>query len=271
MATGKVPGGMWLRTSGASGPGWIPHGEGTHLFSWISAGFSDRGAVREVNEDSFVDVNDKGVWVVADGMGGHDDGRLASTMICDRLARVDGAVRTVDLLDNVEDELIDLNRELFRLAGGRETLRTIGSTVVALVALQKHAVCLWAGDSRVYRYRSGVLEQVTKDHSELQALIEKGLIREDDGVAAECANVITRAIGGEPEVVLDAEIRALGDGDRYLLCSDGLYREMSTDELESHLSSPSAESACRALEKTAALRTCADNVTAIVVDFHDSV
>lgn len=235
-----------------------------------SAAFTDAGAVREVNEDSCLELAGKGIWVVADGMGGHANGQLASRLICDRISRVGQAACSVDLVDEVEDCLMAVNRELFELGADSGDQWTVGSTVVALVALNRHAVLLWAGDSRAYRFRSGLLRQITRDHSEVQGLIDEGLVDPLDREEHPKANVITRAIGGEPEIVVDAEICSIRSGDRFLLCTDGLYRELSLEEMADRMAVQSLDRAVRELERVVAEQRCADNVTAVVIDFQRS-
>lgn len=232
-----------------------------------SACFSDAGPVRDINEDSFLDLREKFLWVVADGMGGHERGQMASELIRDSLAAVAAEGRTIALLDEVEDRLLSVNRRLFELATSSQQPVTIGSTVVALIALHRHGVCLWAGDSRAYRLSAGVLEQVTRDHSEVQTLVEQGTIRAEEAELHPRANVINRAVGGERDMTFDAEIRPLSVGDRYLLCTDGLHREVTHAELAQALSSGSCVQACRSLGALALDRGCSDNVTLVVVDF----
>ena len=139
-----------------------------------------------------------------------------------------------------------------------------GSTIVALLALERHCLSIWAGDSRVYRSRDGLLEQVTRDHSEAEELRDEGGASLPDIMQS---NVITRAVGGSQELFLDIELRELRNQDRFLLCSDGLYRELSDADLSRHLSGNDPEGACKALMSTRSSGTCSDNVSSIVVQF----
>jgi serine/threonine protein phosphatase PrpC len=139
-----------------------------------------------------------------------------------------------------------------------------GSTVVALLAFERHCLSIWAGDSRAYRCRAGALEQITLDHSEAQEMRDVGV----DSSQAAASNVITRAVGGSQELHLDIELRELQNHDRYLLCSDGLYREIPDADVARHLAGNDPEGACKALMKQALSGTCSDNVSTLVVQFN---
>lgn len=232
-------------------------------FTWRSASATSKGNVRSHNEDSILDLPASGLWVVADGMGGHNAGDVASSMIVTALSTMQRLATPSAQLDAVEDRLRAVNDELYRSSLDNHAGMS-GSTIVALLALEKHCLSIWAGDSRAYRNRNGVFEQITRDHSEAQEMI-------DGGVGAETAaasNVITRAVGGSPELFLDIELRELRANDRYLLCSDGLYREISEADMAHHVTGNDPEGACKALLKQALGGPCSDNVSAIVVQFN---
>ncbi|HEY8508552.1 MAG TPA: protein phosphatase 2C domain-containing protein [Steroidobacteraceae bacterium] len=235
-------------------------------FTWRSAAATSKGNVRSHNEDSILDLSASGLWVVADGMGGHNAGDVASRMIVEALASVSRHSRPSELVDEVEDRLSEVNDRLYRASLENEAGMS-GSTVTVLLALERHCLSLWAGDSRIYRSREGVLTQVTRDHSEVQEMLDTGALTQ---AAAEnhCAsNIITRAVGGTAELFLDIELRELRHNDRYLLCSDGLYKEIPEADIARHLSSNDPEGACNALMKQALSGQCSDNVSAIVVQF----
>ena len=233
-------------------------------FSWRSAAVSSKGNVRSHNEDSILELPAAGLWVVADGMGGHNAGDVASRMIVEGLASVVRHSPPSALLDDVEDRLREVNGSLFK-SSLEGTNGMSGSTVAALLAFERHCVAIWAGDSRVYRSRDGGLMQITRDHSEVQELLDTGVLTAQTAGAA--SNVITRAVGGSQELFLDLELRELRNNDRFLLCSDGLYRELPEADMAHHLSGNDPEGACRALLKQALAGTCSDNVSAIVVQF----
>ena len=232
-------------------------------FTWRSASSTSKGNVRGQNEDALLDKPDAGLWVVADGMGGHNAGDVASRMIVDALKNLTRRASPSAQVDEVETRLREVNRHLYE-----ESLNTqagmSGSTIVALLALERHCLSIWAGDSRVYRSREGSIEQITRDHSEAQELRDGGA---EDSADAAASNVITRAVGGSQELFLDIELRELRNHDRYLLCSDGLYRELSDADMAHHLTGNDPEGACKALMKQALSGTCSDNVSVIVVQF----
>jgi len=231
-------------------------------FSWRSAAATSTGNVRSHNEDALLDLPEVGLWVVADGMGGHNAGDVASNMIIQSLADLKRMNSPSALLDAVEDRLHEVNRRLYEASLDNQA-GMCGSTIVALLALERHCLSIWAGDSRVYRNRDGGLEQITHDHSEAQE-VRDGLV---DSPEAALSNVITRAVGGSKELFLDIELRELRNHDRYLLCSDGLYREISEADIAHHLSANDPEGACKALIRQALGGTCSDNVSVIVVQF----
>ena len=239
---------------------------GLTKFTWRSAAVSSKGNVRSHNEDSILDAPGAGLWVVADGMGGHNAGDVASRMIVEGLAGVARRSPPSALLDEVEDRLREVNVNLFRSSLESGTGMS-GSTVAALLAFERHCVAIWAGDSRVYRSRDGSFVQLTRDHSEVQELLDGGVLTAQNAGEHAASNVITRAVGGSQELFLDLELRELRNNDRFLLCSDGLYRELPEADMAHHLSGNDPEGACRALLKQALAGTCSDNVSAIVVQF----
>jgi len=235
-------------------------------FTWRSASATSIGNVRSHNEDSILELPEAGLWVVADGMGGHNAGDVASRMIVEALANFARRAPPSALLDEVEDRLREVNGRLFdtSLESGKGMS---GSTVAALLAFDQHCVAIWAGDSRVYRSREGSLLQLTRDHSEVQEMLDGGVLTAETMGEHAASNVITRAVGGSQELFLDLELRELRNHDRYLLCSDGLYRELSEADMAHHLTGNDPEGACRALMKQALGGACSDNVSAIVVQF----
>ena len=238
----------------------------TAAFTWRSASVTSQGNVRTHNEDAVLDLPAAGLWAVADGMGGHNAGDVASRMIVEALCGVTRRERPSELLDDVEDRLCAVNERLYRgsLVGGGGMC---GSTVAVLLAFGGYCLSVWAGDSRIYRSRGSEFACITRDHSEVQAMLDEGVL---DAAAAErhnAQNVITRAVGGAQDLYLDIELRELKHRDRYLLCSDGLYKELADDQLAAHLAANDPEGACRALLKQALGGVCNDNVSAVTVQF----
>ena len=231
---------------------------------WHSSARSDVGRVRKINEDAYLDSGGIGLWVVADGMGGHAAGDLASGSIVAALADVAASDSLSQLVDAVEERLVNVNQALRDEAVRREG-QMIGSTVVALLAWRRHCICLWAGDSRIYRLRAGRLEQLTRDHSQVEEMIEQGELRREEAASHPAANVITRAVGADDELFLDLALYDLQADDRFLLCSDGLYKEVADEEFAIHLATHDVEPASQALLNLALERGARDNVTVIVV------
>ena len=234
-------------------------------WQWVSSGITDVGNVRKVNEDAILDRPQTGLWVVADGMGGHEAGDVASSTIVAALSALGDHDRPREFVDAVEDCIINVNRRLYEASS--VTGQIMGSTVVAVLALPGYALCMWAGDSRVYRLRNYALEELTTDHSEVEELIAEGSLRREDAENYPGENVITRAVGGESELYLEVRMFELKHKDRFLLCSDGLYKDLSFKEIESLLSDGAVTTACRKLLDLAKSRRCSDNVSIIGVDF----
>ncbi len=235
----------------------------THL-SWTSATLSDVGKKRRHNEDSYLDRREAGLWVVADGMGGHSSGDLASQTIVDSLARIPVEGDLDRFVTAVEEGILAAHRQLLEIASGR--MQTMGSTIVALLARGRHAAVLWAGDSRLYRLRERRLQQITRDHSHVNMLLDSGLISADEVEGHPAANLVTRAVGADEDLCLDADIWELQAGDRYLLCSDGLDKHLNDDEIAAILRTGTVAEAARALIEETLERGALDNVTVSVVD-----
>jgi serine/threonine protein phosphatase PrpC len=235
-------------------------------FTWRSAAVTTRGNVRAHNEDAVLDLSEVGLWLVADGMGGHKAGDVASNAIVAALSSLRRHARPSVLLDEIEDRLAAVNEQLYRASFG-EGAGVSGSTVAVLIALERHVLSLWAGDSRIYRCRAGHLAQLTRDHSETQEQVDEGVLSAEAAETRELSNVITRAVGGASELFLDLELTELQHDDRFLLCSDGLYREVPKGDLLKHLSGAEPLAMCDGLIRQALTGSCRDNVSAVVVRF----
>lgn len=234
-------------------------------FSWQSAARTNVGNVRSINEDSFLERTDINLWAVADGMGGHQGGEIASKMIVDSLQQVSPNIHSLsDYVDDVETTLINANRTLRQLSQDQFSSRTIGSTVICMMAHNNHIAYIWAGDSRLYRLRNGEFSQLSVDHSEIQRLIEEGLINASDVEKHPASNVVTKAIGGQDQMVLQIALDDIETSDVYLLCSDGLYRDISDDELSEIIKENDIDTAGDELVNLALSRSGADNLTLIL-------
>lgn len=242
-------------------------------FRWSSATLTNVGTVRQVNEDACMELllPQSGLWVVADGMGGHKAGDLASQMIVDALHGMHWHARLEDFVADIRTEVEKVNQRLVEIAQSRGEDVVIGSTIALLVAMRRKGVCMWAGDSRVYRYRDGRMERLTRDHSEVEDLIDQGEILREEAEEHPSANVITRAVGADWDLELDVCQHDLRHGDRYLLCSDGLFKELSEEEIAEFIPRGECVQVCRELIDTALARGARDNVTVIVTEFQEAV
>lgn len=240
-------------------------------FGWTSSSRTDVGNERKVNEDACLDLSNRGLWVVADGMGGHAAGDVASRMLISKLSGVDSHNRLSEFVDDVEDRVLEVNSTLHAMSFEGDEPKVMGSTLAALLAHDKHVVGMWVGDSRIYRLREGeLLKQVTTDHSEVEEMIAQGTLDEEAALDHPSANVVTRAVGGLDHVYVDLVLDELEDKDRFLICSDGLFKDLSEEEIEELLGGGSCVDACNALIDTVLEREAADNVTVVVVQFNAS-
>jgi len=239
-------------------------------FRWISGGATDQGMRRSVNQDAFLDRPDLGLWAVADGMGGHRDGDRASRLLVEALAALPHPRLLGAAGDAVRAALTAVNRALFdeSAAAGSDV---IGSTIVTLIAVGDHCGILWVGDSRVYRLRDGVIVRLTRDHTQVQALVDQGLLTPEQAEGHPYSNVLARAIGADVQVEIDTRIEPLRDGDRYLLCSDGLDKELTDPQIAAVLAGTDGgvdpSRTAQALVQCACDAGGRDNVTAVVVRF----
>jgi len=232
--------------------------------SWA---MTDVGAVRKHNEDNLLSRPDLGLWAVADGAGGHESGEVASGMIVSELDRLPRDLSGAEVLAEVRLTLARVHDRLRAEAASRGPGAMIASTFVALILRDKHFACLWAGDSRAYLLRAGVLSQITRDHSLVQELVESGKLAAEDAERHPHANVITRAVGADAEALeLDKVIGQAEPGDRFLLCSDGLSKTLSDAEIAGLLAAPEGVPPPELLIAAALAHRVNDNVTAVVVE-----
>jgi len=238
----------------------------SNSLSWSSFGITDVGKVRKHNEDSMLDKPEIGLWVVADGMGGHEAGDVASQMIVSSLGKIHEGITLDRYIDDIEERILKVNECLITKARESEKNVTIGSTVVGMLAYDRFCTFFWAGDSRLYRLRDGSLRQLTTDHSQVEVYIEQGLISRQQAATHPHGNMITRAVGAAEDLYIDFDIQEMQSGDRYMLCSDGLTKHLEDIEFEKMLSEGSVEEACNELTALTLERGAGDNVTTIVID-----
>jgi protein phosphatase/serine/threonine-protein phosphatase Stp1 len=227
------------------------------------------GAVRKHNEDNMLSRPDLGLWVVADGAGGHDSGEVASGMIVAELDRLPRHLTGSEVLAEVRLTMSRVHQALREEAASRGGDSMIASTFVSLIIRDNHFACLWAGDSRAYLLRHGVLSQISRDHSLVQELVDSGNLAPEDAEHHPHANVITRAVGADSETLeLDKVIGIAEPGDRFLLCSDGLCKTLSEAEIASLLGAPDGVPPSELLIAAALSHGVNDNVTAVVVEVY---
>lgn len=232
-------------------------------YQWAAK--TDVGIARQHNEDAFLIRPDRGLWAVADGMGGHMRGDLASRTIMDALARDDHADAEPAGVEDIRARIASAHQALLEEALDLGEGTIIGATVVVLVIRDDHFTCLWAGDSRLYQLRDGTLRRVTRDHSYIQRLIDNGSLTPEEGRRHPGANVITRAVGAAGALELDMVQGATRPGDVYLLCSDGLTNTVTDAEIADLLGALPCEAASAALLGLALDRGAPDNVTLVVL------
>ena len=229
-----------------------------------SASKSHVGMVRQVNEDACLDRPENGLWVVADGMGGHAAGDYVSSLIVDSLRNVAVGRSLDEYVAALKTDLLRVNA-VVREETANRGVTMMGSTVVVLAARGLRGVCLWAGDSRLYRLRDGLLESISRDHSYVQDLQDSGLLSEAEARVHPRANIVTRAIGVGAQLELAMVELLLMPGDSYLLCSDGLTKTVEDHEISEVLSHDEPGEIASSLVSLGLMRGAPDNITVIVV------
>lgn len=223
------------------------------------------GLRRKINEDSLLAESSRGLWAVADGMGGHDAGEVASAMVVEALRSLPRSNDLEELTRGAANALKQVNGELIALGRSGDRERTIGTTVVALAIMAGAFRCFWLGDSRAYLLRGDEIRRLSHDHSLVQNLVDAGMLKPEEAESHANANLITRAIG----VAEHAEVDTVGGealpGDLFLLASDGLTRVVPDDEIAAELLRSPPEQAADKLIETVLARGAPDNVTLIVV------
>ena len=232
---------------------------------WSSSSATHVGHVRQINEDAVLDRTDLRLWAVADGMGGHHAGDIASSSIIRILNETSPKSRLSAYVDEIEERILTINERLRKMAQEHEDNRTIGSTVVVMVALDQYCALLWAGDSRAYRLRDNSCVQLTRDHSQVEELIQKGLLLREDAEQHPASNIITRAVGASDDLYVDVDIEEIQPGDTFLLCSDGLYKHISDQEIGEFLKNPNIHEVGHGLVQLTLERGAIDNVSVVAI------
>ncbi len=238
--------------------------------AWNGHGQTDIGTVRSENQDSFACINTCGIWCVADGMGGHKEGSIASHLVTQSLESLEALQFSnfSELLKHAQLVLDEANTALCDMSKSFYVDDVIGTTVVALLIHQEQAAVLWAGDSRLYRMRGNNFELITRDHTQYEALINQGVISAGTPEGSHPAShVLTRALGVSPHTSLELKYLDLEAGDTFLMCSDGLSNMIEQLELGKTLYySEDKQRAVANLLNMALARHANDNITALIVD-----
>lgn len=235
-----------------------------HLHKFDSGAATDIGKVRSENEDSCLVLPEIGVWAVADGMGGHEAGSLASATVVDALRKVAAPDSVNTLLACCRERLASANRSLLQVSRDRGGI-VIGATVAALLAYDGYYACVWSGDSRIYLLRQHKIAQISRDHTEVAELIAEGVLSAEEAQTWPRRNVITRAVGVYPELDLEIAQGVLEKDDIFVICSDGLTAHVSDQEILAFASENPPQRACDLLVALTIERGAIDNVTVVIV------
>lgn len=229
----------------------------------VDAARTHVGAVRSKNEDAFLMRPEAGLWAVADGMGGHENGRRAADLIVQALqtATLTGAFEADTR--RVSDAVHAANAAIW--AEAQAACISMGSTAAVLLIEGRRFAVLWAGDSRVYLLRGGELHRLTRDHTQVEEMVERGLLAPADARGHPMAHVLSRAVGVAEGLDLEAVADEVEIGDIFILCSDGLYGVVPEPQIAARFTAHSPESACERLIELCLRGGAPDNVTLVAV------
>lgn len=233
---------------------------------------SDIGLIRQNNEDAWKLLRDEQFYVIADGMGGHQAGEVASREAVERLCalfqqRIDSCPKDIACAEEVMRTLIqEVNAMVYRIGRESPELRGMGTTLCCVYLHPEGLIYGHVGDSRIYRLRKGKLELLTQDHSLLRELIELGQLSEQQAEDFLYKNIITRAIGTEPYVEPSIAHTSLEPGDQIMLCTDGLTDLLSDEDIRETLLKNPEEDIVKLLVKKAKQKGGNDNITVILIN-----
>ncbi|NTS75634.1 serine/threonine-protein phosphatase [Catenovulum sp. SM1970] len=235
--------------------------------TWSSYSVTDVGKKRSVNQDSIYTNDEKQVWIVADGMGGHRDGDKASKAIVAAFEQVIWPEQLSERIKLIEQTMRQLNNEL--QVYSKESLdgQHIGSTIIALTVCQGMLATIWAGDSRCYRVNSERIQQISWDHSYIEEMLRQGHMKPEEAANSKFSNVITRAVGAHEDLYFDHALLPYDSGDFFVLCSDGLTAEVTDNEIYRLVSQwQCSQQAIDILLQKTFDRGARDNVSIIIVN-----
>ena len=238
--------------------------------SGIEAGAATHiGRVRQHNEDNYLVATHRGVWAVADGMGGHEAGDVASRVVIEELNAIATPSTAADLLASCEASMIVANGRLKEISDDRDGA-LVGTTVAILLVFGEFYAGVWSGDSRIYRIRRQCIEQISLDHSEIQELVSEGKLNAEEARSWPRKNVITRAIGVRDNPELEMKSGALEPGDIFVLCTDGLNAHVEDSEILAIAGQHRPQQACDLMVALTLDRGALDNVTVVAVQFYSA-
>jgi serine/threonine protein phosphatase PrpC len=233
------------------------------ITGWESYGLTHTGIIRKINQDTFIDLPDKQLWLVADGMGGHKAGEYASAAIVEAFKTFVPEKTIGTTVSGIHRKLQDVNLALCRLAKEEGEQEIIGSTVAILLGFHQYCISLWSGDSRIYLFRNGKLTQITHDHNYGAYLAANGFSL-DEANAHPFTQALTHAIGSDEEFFLETHIQEIRPDDIFLLCSDGLNKEIFDVEIEGVLQTAIIQEASEQLMERCLQQGARDNVTIVL-------
>lgn len=248
---------MWQRPWDAVG--------GYDMTIWKMAGLTDPGRTRERNEDAIAWQVEQGWAVLADGMGGHQAGDVASAMAVEQISEQLKGCDGCDIQKSLQEAVVQANQAIYRQASQQAHLHTMGTTVVAVGLQDKTLHYAQVGDSRLYRLRDGRLQQITRDHSLVQELVDEGILSAEQARKSEQKNLITRALGLESTVEVTMGMETIQQGDSYLICSDGLSDYLDEAALTTLLANDSLPEVTKTLVAAANEQGGGDNISVIVI------
>ena len=228
--------------------------------SWAK---THEGRVRDHNEDSYCAKEPQGLWAVADGMGGHEGGDWASAQLVEKLDAIDLPKDFEQAQDLVVEAICRANKAI--LSEARRRGRQMGSTIVTLLVQETRFAILWVGDSRAYLLRDDELVQLSRDHSQVQEMVDRGIMRPEDAVGHPMGHILSRAVGVSDDVKVDRVTGEVLPGDVFLLCSDGLHGYVDEAEIARLAGHGSPEQASEELVELTLRNGAPDNVTVVAV------
>lgn len=228
-----------------------------------SSALTHQGRVRDKNQDSYCIRERDGLWAVADGMGGHEGGEWASAKLVEELDRIEVPQALGEARDRAAAAIRAANHAI--IAEAKERGGQMGSTIVALLVQDQSYRILWVGDSRAYLLRNGGLSQLSRDHSQVQEMVDRGLMQAEQAIGHPMGHVLSRAVGVREDVEIDEIEGEIQPGDVFLLCSDGLHGYVEEGEIARLLGRGSPERALDELIELTLANGAPDNVTGIAV------